>query len=115
MGFNSSLQGTAHIRSLADAALSSEDGITIELPTESDCIRLRGQFNNFRSHERRFSKKLYKFDDPRFGASSYDSIETKITEASPYWHLTFRTVSSVLSHMKIIDVKTNKEIKPEDL
>lgn len=115
MPHNSSLAGTQHIRAIADRTLEATKGLQIKVPTKGDAIRMRAQFNNLRMSDRRQSKIMYKEDDPRYGTSAYDSIETRLEEKDGECCLIFRTVLASVSDLELTDIATGEEIKPEDL
>jgi hypothetical protein len=115
MSFNNSPQGTAHIKTIADAAIARPEGVIVDFDTRDAAVRFRMQFNNLRAIERKFSKRMYKFDDPRYGTCAYDALETKLFENGNKTSLHIRTVSAALAKMTIRDGQTNEILPPEEL
>lgn len=102
------LQG---IKAIADRTLESSEGIRIDCPDRAAAIKLRQQFNSLRVADRRDSTKIYPPGDPHYGNSVYDGIETRLIDNV----LFFKSTSAVLGDLKITDLESGKEIKPEEL
>lgn len=112
---NTSLAGTAHVRALADLALTKREGVALTVKQKHEAVRLRQQFNSMRFYDREVSRRLYPKEHPDHGISAYDSLETKIVQENNDWKLIFRPVMATLSDFKITDLDTGESITKENL
>lgn len=117
MSNNTSSMGTAHIKKICQAVLDHENGITLTVGSNAEAIKLRQVFHSMRHEDRKINKKVYKPDHPMYGASAFDSIESRIAEVegTGIWTVTFQTVLVTLKNWTMKDAKTGEEIKLEDL
>lgn len=115
MGNNTSTAGTAHVKLLAGKALESAEGISVMCNTQRDAVRLRGLFNSMRHKDRAEARKMYPADDPRYGQSFYDPLETIIQQEGSKWKFSLRNLMAGLGELEIIDNATGERIAPEEL
>lgn len=111
MAVNLSVAGVQHIKLLASRALESEKGISIEVRTKGEAIRLRQLFHGMRQQERKFARLRYSIDDPLHGRTPFDSLETKLEGTT----VIFRKIMASLEDFTITDLDKGTEINPEDL
>lgn len=102
MGFNTSAAATTHYRAILNAALESEDGITIKKLPKAKAIALRAYLHAIRAEDRKRSKKMYPDQgDPNHGRSAYDCLVTDIIAVQP--------ISTILEEDKaIVNIRITK-------
>jgi hypothetical protein len=116
MGNNLSVQGTAHLRSILDAALASEEGIMLEHLHRSRATHLRGTLHAMRNADRARSKRAFPADSPEHGRSAYDVLITEFTPTKDenYINLLIIRSDAAAKQLKVKDLKTGIEINLED-
>ena len=116
MGINISAIGTSQIKTIANTALESKEGVQMFFKTKTEALQNRNRFMAMRKRERIDSRKIYPPESPMSGASAYDALETAVyqDDITGEWVLVVRNINIGLSHIKVVDIASGEVIKPED-
>lgn len=111
MAISNSLAIRQGMSVLAQAALDSEKGIKVEVPTRGAAVALRARFHKMRQVDRKFNQKLYPADSPLHGSSVWDSLETVIGEENGQHYFILRTLEQTFQTYKITDIATESKVE----